>query len=80
MSVRRLAKEQPASFAFSKDSQAKADWWKAKYPPARKQSAVIPMLWLAQKQEGWISEPAIQEIAKQLEMPVIRVLEWPPST
>lgn len=75
MSVRRLAKEQPASFAFSKDSQAKADWWKAKYPAARKQSAVIPMLWLAQKQEGWISEPAIQEIAKQLEMPVIRVLE-----
>jgi NADH-quinone oxidoreductase subunit E len=75
MSVRRLAKEQPASFAFSADSQAKADWWKAKYPAVRKQSAVIPMLWLAQKQEGWISEPAIQEIAKQLEMPVIRVLE-----
>ena len=75
MSVRRLAKEQPASFAFSKESQAKADWWKAKYPAARKQSAVIPMLWLAQKQEGWVSEPAIQEIAKQLEMPVIRVLE-----
>jgi NADH-quinone oxidoreductase subunit E len=75
MSVRRLAKEQPASFAFSVDSQAKADWWKAKYPAVRKQSAVIPMLWLAQKQEGWISEPAIQEIAKQLEMPVIRVLE-----
>ena len=27
MSVRRLAKEQPASFAFSKDTQAKAEWW-----------------------------------------------------
>ncbi|KSB91571.1 NADH-quinone oxidoreductase [Caulobacter vibrioides] len=75
MSVRRLAKEQPESFAFSKESQAKADWWKAKYPAARKQSAVIPMLWLAQKQEGWVQEPAIQEIARQLEMPVIRVLE-----
>ncbi|HVK42865.1 MAG TPA: NADH-quinone oxidoreductase subunit NuoE, partial [Phenylobacterium sp.] len=75
MSVRRLAKEQPASFAFSAESQAKADWWKAKYPAARKQSAVIPMLWLAQKQEGWVQEPAIQEIARQLEMPVIRVLE-----
>ncbi|PEX02996.1 NADH-quinone oxidoreductase subunit E, partial [Priestia megaterium] len=54
MSVRRLAKEQPASFAFTAESQAKADWWKAKYPAARKQSAVIPMLWLAQKQEGWV--------------------------
>jgi len=75
MSVRRLAKEQPASFAFSADSQAKADWWKAKYPAERKQSAVIPMLWLAQKQEGWISEPAIREIATQLAMQVIRVLE-----
>ena len=75
MSVRRLAKEQPASFAFSIESQAKADWWIAKYPAERKQSAVIPMLWLAQKQEGWVSEPAIQEISRQLTMPVIRVLE-----
>ncbi|MDB5455373.1 MAG: NADH-quinone oxidoreductase [Caulobacter sp.] len=75
MSVRRLAQEQPASFAFSKDSQAKANWWLAKYPAARKQSAVIPMLWLAQKQEGWVSEPAIREIARQLDMPVMRVLE-----
>ena len=75
MSVRRLAKEQPAAFAFSKATMQKAEWWIAKYPAERKQSAVIPMLWLAQKQEGWISEPAIQEIAKQLEMPVIRVLE-----
>ena len=75
MSVRRLAKEQPASFAFSKDSQAKADWWKAKYPAERKQSAVIPMLWLAQKQEGWVSEPALRAIAELLGMAYIRVLE-----
>ena len=32
MSVRRLAKEQPASFAFSKATKQKADWWIAKYP------------------------------------------------
>jgi len=75
MSVRRLAKEQPASFAFSIESQAKADWWKAKYPAERKQPAVIPLLWLAQNPAGWTSVPAIQEIARQLAMPVIRVLE-----
>ncbi|MET0337481.1 MAG: NADH-quinone oxidoreductase subunit NuoE [Caulobacter sp.] len=75
MSVRRLAKEQPASFAFSKDTKAKADWWIAKYPDVRRQSAVIPILWLVQKQEGWVSEPAIRAIAELLGMPVIRVLE-----
>jgi len=75
MSVRRLAKEQPASFAFSKATKAKCDWWIAKYPADRKQSAVIPILWLVQKQEGWVSEPAIRAIAELLDMPTIRVLE-----
>jgi NADH-quinone oxidoreductase subunit E len=75
MSVRRLAKEQPASFAFSPETKEKVDWWIAKYPPARKRSAVIPALWLVQKQEGWVSEPAIRAIAELLELDVIRVLE-----
>jgi NADH-quinone oxidoreductase subunit E len=75
MSVRRLAQEQPASFAFSKDTLAKVNWWIAKYPEARKQSAVIPILWLVQKQEGWVSEPSLRVIADLLGMPVIRVLE-----
>jgi NADH-quinone oxidoreductase subunit E len=75
MSVRRLAKEQPASFAFSKATRAKADWWIAKYPEDRRQSAVIPILWLVQKQEGWVSEPAIRAIGELLGMPFIRVLE-----
>ena len=75
MSVRRLAKEQPASFAFSKATRAKADWWIAKYPADRRQSAVIPILWLVQKQEGWVSEPAIRAIGELLGMPYIRVLE-----
>ena len=75
MSVRRLAKEQPASFTFSKATKAKADWWIAKYPENRRQSAVIPILWLVQKQEGWVSEPAIRAVANLLDMPVIRVLE-----
>eukprot|EP01030_Chromulinospumella_sphaerica_P015638 gene15638-15451_t len=75
MSVRRLAKDQPDSFAFSKDSMKDVNFWLGKYPPARKQSASIPLLWLAQKQEGWVSKPAIELIAQMLEMPVIRVLE-----
>ncbi|MFZ4164063.1 NADH-quinone oxidoreductase subunit NuoE [Brevundimonas sp. NPDC058933] len=75
MSVRRLAKEQPESFAFSKDTKTKAEWWIKKYPESRRQSAVIPILWLVQKQEGWVSEPAIRAIGELLGMPFIRVLE-----
>ena len=75
MSVRRLAKGQPASFAFSKETMKKVDWWIAKYPADRARSAVIPMLWLVQKQEGWVSEPAIRAIADKLDMAYIRVLE-----
>ncbi len=75
MSVRRLAKDQPASFAFSKETKKKADWWIAKYPADRRQSAVIPILWLVQKQEGWVSEPALRAIADLLGMAYIRVLE-----
>jgi NADH-quinone oxidoreductase subunit E len=75
VSVRRLAKEQPASFAFSAESQEKVKFWLAKYPEARKQSAVIPLLWLAQKQEGWVSEPALRLVADMLEMPFVRVYE-----
>lgn len=75
MSVRRLAKDQPASFAFKPATLAQAEWWIAKYPADRRQSAVIPLLWLVQKQEGWVSEPAIRTLADMLGMPVIRVLE-----
>ena len=75
MSVRRLAKEQPASFAFNEESLKLAHWWIAKFPEARKQSAVIPLLWLVQKQEGWVPEPALRVVAELLGMAVIRVLE-----
>ena len=75
MSVRRLAKEQPASWDFAPDTLEKARWWISKYPAERKQSAVIPILWLIQKQDGWVCEPAIRKLAEMLGMPVIRVLE-----
>jgi NADH-quinone oxidoreductase subunit E len=75
MSARRLAAEQPGSFAFASATMEQARWWIAKYPPDRKQSAVIPIMWLVQKQEGWVSEPAIRAIAELLGMAPIRVLE-----
>ena len=75
MSVRRLAKEQPASFAFSGESLELARWWMDKFPEGRKQSAVIPLLWLVQKQEGWVPEPALRVVAEMLDMAVMRVLE-----
>ncbi len=75
MSIRRLAADQPASFAFSAESLEQVKVWMAKYPAGRQQSAVIPLLWLVQKQEGWVSEPAIRLVAEILGMPQIRVLE-----
>ncbi len=75
MSVRRLAKEQPASFKFSKKTMESVNWWLTKYPVDRRRSAVIPILWLVQKQDGWVSEPAIRAIADLLGMAYIRVLE-----
>ncbi len=75
MSVRRLSLNQPESFSFSPESLKQAQWWISKYPQGRQQSAVIPILWLVQKQEGWVSEPAIRLVAEMLGMAQIRVLE-----
>jgi NADH-quinone oxidoreductase subunit E len=75
VSVRRLAKEQPASFTFTPENLEKAHWWISKFPPGRQQSAVIAILWVVQKQEGWVPEPALRVVAELLGMAVIRVLE-----
>jgi NADH-quinone oxidoreductase subunit E len=75
MAVRRLAEKQPASFAFSEANRAWAEKEIAKYPPGRQASAVISLLWRAQDQEGWVSEPAIRAVAEMLAMARIRVLE-----
>jgi len=75
VSVRRLAANQPESFAFTPATLKEVKVWMAKYPAGRQQSAVIPVLWLVQKQEGWVSEPALRVVAETLGMPVIRVYE-----
>jgi NADH-quinone oxidoreductase subunit E len=76
MSARRLAAEQPESFAFSSESMKEVEVWLGRYPEERKRSAVIPILWIAQKQAGgWLPEPAIRLVGEMLEMPAIRALE-----
>jgi NADH dehydrogenase (ubiquinone) flavoprotein 2 len=75
MSARVMAEKQPASFAFQPEFMERAKKIIAKYPAGRQASAVIPLLDLAQRQEGWVSRPAIEEIARILEMASIRVLE-----
>ena len=73
--LRRLHHEQPDSFAFTPANQAWAEAQLTKYPEGRQASAVIPLLWRAQEQEGWLSKPAIETIADMLGMAYIRVLE-----
>lgn len=73
--LRRLHHEQPESFAFTAANQAWAEAQVTKYPEGRQASAVIPLLWRAQEQEGWVSKPAIEYIADMLGMADIRVLE-----
>jgi NADH-quinone oxidoreductase subunit E len=76
MSVRRLADEQPTSFEFTPENRAWVEKELAKYPPGRQASAVIALLWRAQKQCGyWLPRSAIEAVAAMLEMPNIRVLE-----
>ena len=46
------------------------------YPAEKQQSAVIPLLDLAQRQnEGWLSKNAIEKVAETLSLSYIRVLE-----
>ncbi len=73
--LRRLHKDQPASFAFT---QMNLEWAKgqiSKYPAGRQASAIIPLLWRAQEQEGWLTRPAIELVADMLGMAYIRALE-----
>ncbi|BCP53714.1 hypothetical protein K32_23310 [Kaistia sp. 32K] len=75
MSVRRLASEQPASFAFSPENLAWAEKQVTKFPEGKQASAVISILWRVQEQQGWVSEPSIRWVGEFLDMPYIRVLE-----
>jgi len=73
--LRRLHPEQPDSFAFTPENRAWAEAQITKYPEGRQASAIIPLLWRAQEQEGWLSRPAIEHVAEMLGMAHIRALE-----
>ncbi|XXK32384.1 NADH-quinone oxidoreductase subunit NuoE [Rhodobacteraceae bacterium nBUS_24] len=73
--LRRLHLDQPKSFAFTPANLAWAEAQITKYPEGRQASAIIPLLWRAQEQEGWLTRPAIETIAEMLGMAYIRALE-----
>lgn len=68
--------EQPANFAFTAENHKEAQAHIAKYPQGRQQSAVMPLLTLAQQQHGgWLPKAAIAHVAEMLGMPVMRAQE-----
>ena len=73
--LRRLHPDQPDTFTFAPANHAWAEAQITKFPEGRQASAVIPLLWRAQEQEGWLTRPALECVAEMLGMAYIRVLE-----
>ena len=76
MSIKKISKEQPEKFEFNSKSLKVAEKIIQNYPEGKQQSAVMALLFLAQRQNNnWIPLIAIKYIAKFLEMPYIKVYE-----
>ena len=76
MTLRRIAKEQPENFEFTSESLTEAKKIIDKYPKGKQQSAVMSLLYIAQKQhDNWIPLSAMKYIGKLLEMPYVKVYE-----
>jgi NADH-quinone oxidoreductase E subunit len=76
MSLKRPSKEQPKNFEFNSSSLDAAKTIITKYPEGKKQSAVMALLYIAQKQnDNWIPLAAMKYIGKFLDMPYIKVYE-----
>ena len=76
MSLKKISKEQPETFKFSDENLKEAEKEIKKYPKTKKASAVIALLYLAQKQnDNWIPLEAIKYIARLLEVSYIQVYE-----
>ena len=76
MNIKKISKEQPDKFEFNKINFEKAKKIILKYPENKQQSAVMALLYLAQRQNNnWIPLSAMKYIAKFLEMPYIKVYE-----
>lgn len=73
--MKNLAEKQE-KFKFNKANREKVEDILSKYPEDKKESAVMPLLWLAQKQhENWIPVAAMDHIAEILDMPPMHVYE-----
>jgi len=79
---------QPTHFTFDEASEAEVTHVLTKYPPSRKASGVLPLLYIVQHQmrrqtgSAWVPRVAMDVVAARLEMPPIRVYEvatfyWP---
>ena len=76
MSLKKVHDDQPNEFNFSLENLKLIEDILKKYPEKNKKSAVMPLLYLAQKQNhNWIPLAAIKYIAKYLSMPYISVYE-----
>ena len=76
MSVKKVHDNQPQEFKFSEQNLKKVEQILRRYPKTNKKSAVMPLLYLAQKQnDNWIPLAAMKYIAKFLDMPYIKVYE-----
>ena len=76
MSNKHIAKNQPSTFIFSQENIEKINDILKKYPDDKKKSAVMPLLYLAQKQNNnWIPLAAIQLIAEMIDTTYIKVYE-----
>jgi len=75
------AHKEPDSFAFDAESEAKIAIILKRYPEGKQASAVIPLLYVAQRQMGrltqsaWVPRVSMDVIAERLSMPPIRVYE-----
>ena len=76
MSIKKISKEQPDNFEFNSKNLEVAKKVIQNYPEGKQQSAVMALLFLAQRQNNnWIPLAAMKYIAKLLEMPYIKVYE-----
>ena len=76
MSLKKIHDDQPKNFNFSEKNLKKIEEILKKYPERNKKSAVMPLLYLAQRQnENWIPLAAMKYIANYLAMPYISVYE-----
>ena len=60
---------------LSEEVRAQIDAWVEKYPPERKQSAVISALTAVQEEHGWLTTELMDAVAAYLDMPQIAVYE-----